>query len=362
MIDVAMVDKMFDGGQATGRPIVFALFDKRVLLSFEQLPDAVQRETSEIISPTELEERALAGWFPLLDHPDGGRGSPLFVPSRIGLYLQLARAGYAPVEIRALAGYEDGIIEHILTADELSYEDNDLDTLLTHTKETILAHEHGSTTDANGVVDRSEELALQRKYLAFFERLKRDGIPPQTAPKIAMHAYRVRAMNDVLRNMILDQDRSKIRAGYSSWVSVNSTSWSGANGDFQGSGIRWDGTIRSALAHIECDPEPPIRVPGFLLRGERIVSTQTFRPDHYRDAWTEHDIDGFLHAWSALKGERRCLNCVEPLPAETSPKKRFCSEKCRNALKQRRFRDQNPVAVDRARKKYWESVDVENDA
>jgi predicted nucleic acid-binding Zn ribbon protein len=160
--------------------------------------------------------------------------------------------------------------------------------------------------------------------------------------------------------MQLKEDRDKIRSGYSPWVLCNGFSWS-ANGGYQGRGIRWDGTVRTAVAYFEGDSEPPIRVPGFLLRGERVLSLKTFRPSEYATAWEDLNLDGYLHAWSALKGERRCLQCLEPLPGDSSPSKRFCADKCRNVAKQRRFREQNPEGADRARKRYWESVEIEDD-
>jgi hypothetical protein len=363
MINVEMVDKMFEAGRATGVPMAWGLFDKRVLLPLEQLPDAVQGETGEAVSTSDLERHAAAGWFEPLrrEPPDDGVGIPLYIPSRIGLYVKLAREGHTATELRAYAVFEEWFVDTILTDAEWPYIDDDLELLLAHYEQRVEGYANGYRRDANGnVIDVSEDRKRMAGQLAFLRRLQREGIAPRYKELIAKHAFRTRVLDDVMRTMQLNQDRDKIQAGYSPWVLCNGFSWT-ADGGYEGSDVRWDGTIRTAIANFEGDPEPPIRVPGFLFRGERVVSLKTLRPTEYAAAWQTLNIDGYLHAWSALKGERRCLQCLEPLRAEAHLKRRFCSDKCRNIAKQRRFREQNPEAADRARKRYWESVDIDGD-
>jgi hypothetical protein len=361
MIDVEMVDRMFEAGRVTGVPISWGLFDKRRLLPLEQLPDAIEGETGEAVSASDLGRHAAAGWFePLKREPtDNDMGVPLYIPSRIGFYLKLAREGHTAAELRAYAAFEEWFVDTILTDEEWPYIDDDLELLVAHYTQRVEGYANGYREDASGnVIDESEDRKKMERQVAFLRRLQRDGIGARYEEVIAKHAFRVRALDDVMRTMQLNQDRDKIRAGYSPWVLCNGFSWS-ADGGYEGSDVRWNGTIRTAIANFEGDPEPPIRVPGFLLRGERIVSLKTLRPTEYTAAWQTVNIDGYLHEWSAFKGERRCLQCLEPLPGEASPKRRFCGEKCRNIAKQRRFREQNPNAADRARKRYWESVEID---
>lgn len=363
MIDIEMVDKMFEAGKATGVMMSWGLFDKRLLLPLEQLPDAVEKETSEKVTTRELERLVAAGWFEPLkrEPPDSGVGTPLYIPSRIGLYLKLAREGHTAAELRGYATFEEWLVDTILTDAEWPYIDDDLELLVAHYELRVEGYLNGHRRDASGsIIDESEEHKKMERQLAFLRRLQRDGIDLRYQEVVAKHAFRARALDDVMRTMQLDEDRDKIRAGYSPWVLCKGFSWS-ADGGYKGEAIQWDVTIRTALANFESDPEPPIRVPGFLLRGGRIVSLKTFRPSEYEAAWQSLNIDGYLHAWSALKGERRCLQCLEPLPPDAPPAKRFCGEKCRNVAKQRRFREHNPEGADRARKRYWESVEMEDD-
>jgi hypothetical protein len=120
----------------------------------------------------------------------------------------------------------------------------------------------------------------------------------------------------------------------------------------------WDITVESALAYGDSSEMTPIRVPGFLLQGERILPTRTLRPAEYAQRWRDHDLDAYLECWAGLRGERRCLNCFSALPGEADERKRFCNEKCRNAAKQRRHRERNPDSVERAQQRYWQSRNV----
>jgi predicted nucleic acid-binding Zn ribbon protein len=149
-------------------------------------------------------------------------------------------------------------------------------------------------------------------------------------------------------------DRSQLKAGYSPFVWFSRSRWD-AEGRFSGSEIRWRETIGSAIAH-EDGEKLPIRVPGLLLRDGCPVPTRPLRPAEYSKVWAENDIDGYLQAWADLNGEKRCLNCHGPISPPVNDRKRFCGEKCRNAAKQRRFRERNPEAAERAQSRYWRSL------
>jgi len=279
----------------------------------------------------------------------------------MGLFMKLARGGYADAELSAFASYEEMMIDEVFTADDLAYIDDDLDALIVQTGAVLHAKTHCERRRADGsLVDLSAEVETAEQYLAFLRRLKTNGIPPKTAPKIARHVYRVRAFNDMTRVMLLDGDRTKIEAGYSPWVVAGRSGW-GEDGAYTGTGILWEPTVRSALAHMDADPAPPIRVPGFLLNGDRVAPVETMRPRMYEERWKAVDLDGYLQAWARVKGERRCLACLSSLPTDSDGKRRYCSERCRNAEKQRRHRERNPDAVERAQKKYWDSIDLTDD-
>jgi predicted nucleic acid-binding Zn ribbon protein len=354
LIALEFVDKLFEACPQ----LQFSIFNKRVLLPLTQLPEAVARETGQTISEGELRIRAGQGWFPLL--PGAGddgteEGSPLYIPSRIGLFLKLQKEGYSTDELRVVAEYEEGLIDDVLVTHELTYADDDVEVLLLHTQERVDSLEQ--CFDSNGIrIDRTAEVERARRDLDLVKKLRAEGIPDRLSKTIARQAFRVRAFNEWLRLELLDHERSKIAAGYSPFVRCSSESWNKDRG-FRGGPIRWQDTVRSALAFCDKSDAASIRIPEFLLRGDRIIPTRTLRPGEYSQLWKEYDLDAYLECWVRLRGERRCLNCLGALPEDSDERKRFCSEKCRNAAKQRRHRERNPDSVERAQQRYWQSLD-----
>ena len=356
MIALEFVDKLFDACPQ----LQFWIFNKRVLLPLTQLPEAVAKETGQTISEGELRIRAGQGWFPLL--PGAGddgteEGSPLYVPSRIGLFLKLQKEGYSTDELRVVAEYEEGLIDNVLVTHELTYADDDLEVLLLHNQERVDSLEQCFDSDGTRI-DQTPEIEKARRDLDIIIRLRAEGVPDRLSKTIARQAFRVRAFNEWLRLELLDHERTKIAAGYSPFVRCLSESWSKDQG-FRGGPIRWPDTVHSAVAFGEKSEAVSIRIPGVLLRDDRVIPTRTLRPGEYSQLWKEHDLDGYLKCWADLRGERRCLNCLGALPEDSDERKRFCSEKCRNAAKQRRHRERNPDSVERAQQRYYQSLDSE---
>jgi hypothetical protein len=335
MIDVEIVDQMFEYGRETGALMGFSIFDRRVLFPIAQLLQAVRVEANLELNEDELHACVAQGWFHLLPRDESGElGAPLYVPSRIKLLTDLKSRGYDARELRLYADYEEGLIDCVLTVEDFEYIDDDLSVLIKHTQSRIESFEHRVKVAAGEEQQQTAELEQSRRQLAWLRRLQRDGIPQNVEPRIAKYAYRVRALNEMIRLDMVDSDRAKLRQGYSPTVQFRR--WSSRPfEEHKFEGIMWDSTVRSAVAHDESSPAPMIRVPGFLLAGDRVSPTKTMRPAEYERLWKEHDLDSYLRAWSAVTGERRCSNCFEPLPANASERKRFCNEKCRNAAKQR---------------------------
>lgn len=344
-----LIDEMYERG---ANAIRICVFDKRVLLPLSQLPDAVQGETGEVINQEGLRARASEGWFPLLTGAgiDGCEdGVPLYVPSRVGLYLKLEREGYSGAELRDMAELEEWSIDNVCAAEELAYVDDDLETLILHAEARLEAIQSPSSAGTDDI-DRA------RKEVSFLHRLRETGVSEVLRPVIEKGAFRVRTFNEATRWMLVEMDRSKVKAGYSPDVVCSSHGWNSETG-FRCDGVLWRQTVRVALSRTEAGSTPAIRVPGFVLRGDLVVPTRTMRPADYSSQWKRHEIDEYLGAWAEVRGEKRCLNCYAELPAGNE-RKRFCGEKCRSAARQRRFRERNPDAVERAQKRYWDSIDL----
>jgi len=361
MIDLTeTIDRMFEAGRPSGTQLQFRICDKSVLLPLPQLLDAASHKAGRTISEAELRIMAGQGWLPLLPGAgiDGNEeGAPIYVPDRVGLFMKLQRQGYTTDELHVIADFEEFLIDNILATGDLAYVEDDLETLLLYAQARIISLEHGTATDSKGVpIDRTAELERARREVTFIRGLQANGVPERLTERIEKRAFRVRALNEMMRVILYETDRAKITAEYSPVVVCSSGFWSQTEG-FKGGPITWDLTVKSALAYGDSSAIPPIRVPGFLLQGDRVVPTRTFRPAEYAQRWRELDLDAYLECWAALRGERRCLNCFSALPSDANDRKRFCNEKCRNAAKQRRHRERNPDSVERAQQRYWQSLD-----
>jgi len=348
------LDRMFEDG------LKFAIFDKRVLLPLAQLPDAVARATGERVSEEELRMRAGQGWFPLL--PGAGEdgdeeGVPLYVPGRIGWLYTLQRRGYSTDELRLISQHEEGIIDECLTVDHMAYSDDDLETLLLHDRANLYSAEHERVMGPSGeVIDQAPQAEKLRKEIRVLEHMQSNGIPEAKRDRIARLAFRARWLSEFIRVDMVQTDRTKALAGYSPFVQCSSSSWSQSDG-FKGGPIHWELTVQAAATYGTTSEIAPIRVPDFLLRGDQVIPTRTLRPTEYAQLWKERNLDTYLEWVSELLGERRCLNCFAALPTTAGEHKRFCGERCRNAAKQRRYRERNPEAVQRAQQRYWQSLD-----
>lgn len=67
------------------------------------------------------------------------------------------------------------------------------------------------------------------------------------------------------------------------------------------------------------------------------------------------DPVGDLREFWIAQGYRPCayVKCTNPLLKDAHPSRKYCSEQCRNAERQRRFREKSPEKVYKAQKKYW---------
>src|SRR5262245_57844835 len=152
MIDLTeTIDRMFEDGRPSGTQLRFGIFDKSVLLPLPQLLDAASDKAGRPISEAELRIMAAQGWFPLLRgaRVDGDEeGAPIYAPDRIGLFVNLQRQGYVTDELRVIANFEEWMIDHAYTTEDLAYVEDDLETLLLHAQGRIDALEHGWRTDS----------------------------------------------------------------------------------------------------------------------------------------------------------------------------------------------------------------------
>ena len=377
MFDTEMVDALFDASMnSLGVPPGADLMNPNVLIPFADLPRFVEKETSRSLTPEALGDLVARGWFKVLQQAGWGGdedGVTLVTPSRIGLLLDLQDAGWTEPELRAVAEYEDEMTEWVFTSDMLRSEDSPTNTLGLHFDEEAKMFESEARRANSGGLNNLEaifrgrgierpaepsvalELAARCRNLAVeYRALDCDLLPPGQREKVLRLAYHVAVRNDYVRVMLLESDRQRVRAGYSPFVVLGHQAW-GPGTDFEFSDIMWGPTVHSPWF---LDQEDPIlRVPGLALRGTEVRLTDSPSPSLYDRLYREHDIGTYLLEWASVTDARVCQHCFRDLPTSADSRRRYCSEKCRNAAKQARYRERHPGRVFDSQVRYYGQFD-----
>jgi hypothetical protein len=349
--DAEAIEQMYVAGMS------FGIFDRRCLLPINQLAFAVKAESGHEVSESDLHRFTADGWYAPLpfrqDDDPSDCGVPLFIPSRIGLLLELRERGYGASELRSFAAWEDFWIDNFREL-ELDYEDDDV--------ELLLRHHNDSVASAKGLIEFSKEpatfaqakgdLERARAQISNLERIRGKTLSPTLQEKVKRAAFSVRAVEEGIRITFVEEDRAKCRAGFSPFVLFQGYEWSATEGHFFRN-LEWRMTLRSPW--IE-EWSLGVRVPEFILDGDRITTVQPLIPSAYKKAWDERNIDGYFEALAELRGETRCLHCRSLLAKDRNPRQRYCSDACRNAAKQSRLRANNPASVFNAQSNYYQSL------
>ena len=370
MFDAEIADRFFDVSiEITGNPPNAFLFDKRYLLPESTLADKVRTETGHDLTSEQLRTYAAAGWFSLL--PGAGdegteNGVPLYVPTRIGMFVDLRKDGYADAELAAFAEHEEWMVDNIYTTDELTYVDDEVEEVrramkeklewikldlngTLETEDTCIPITRSSLTDAERAKLANQE-ATATRILRFCDSVPSEAMSHSTRRELQRLAFQHRMRNDCIRTWMMERDRSKLRAGYSVNVQFKDGETFGRDGFVAGE-IDWRRTLYKPDGVVQA-----IRVPGVILDGSQITITKTPAPQAYEKIWKELDLEEYFAIWARIAQERICPHCKTRLADDADARRRYCSDSCKEAAKQKRFRQRNPRANARAQGKYWTSV------
>jgi hypothetical protein len=357
-----------------GVPPLIASFDRRVLYPIDMVPHMLECETGETLDPSRINELAERGWFSLLvsDHTgEAVTGVPQYVLSRIGLFLKLEKRGYRDAELRAFTDYEDAMVEDIYTTDELAYEDDDLVLLLNiyGAQAEILENsirviddpkwqpESGGWRSGGDRATYENELRVLRRSINTLESYTKRGIPPGEERRVAKAAFHVRWWDEFVRISMTEQDRQPLEAGYSFFIMFDRSatqSWPPPEKYVPPGAIDWPATLRRPWV-AESDPQI-IRLPGLVVEDGDVRLLGSANPTRYQELWREYDLEGMHRARAEALEQTLCLHCFDELPKPVNPRKKFCSESCRNAAKQKRFRERRPMRDLEHKRRYYSSL------
>lgn len=173
-------------------------------------------------------------------------------------------------------------MEHVLTVEEFAYEDDDLTEVIRRVEED-LAHvcrelerpgrperydgDEWEYTPRSG--DEQRELEAKRRgverTLARYRALRWQNLSKERQTDISRLAFRIRSFNDVIRVVMVDRDRARVRAGYSTQVGLKTEEhWLG---HYEPGPVNWWSTLYSEW--FMQAPQRRIRVPGLVTRAPR---------------------------------------------------------------------------------------------
>lgn len=370
LVDTNYMDALFDAAMAqTGQPPFTFMFDRRILFPLEMLPDLVDRESDVVLEPGRIDEIRAAGWF-RVETSDGLEGVPLFIASRVGLFLELEETGYRHSEMREFAEYEDYMVDEIYCSQELAYDDDDLRLLIAenelrveHAENSLRVIDQPGWTPEfgswQGGVPRDqivESLALHQKNLEALRRFQEAGSVPESAQEsVQKFAYRVRMANEFTRVNMVESDRAKVAAGFSFFVWFDGMTLHSPGQTYEPAyPIDWASTMRRPWLAEELDRR--LFLPGLLIEGDDVRLSGPVPPSRYDELWRTYSLDDFFRERAGVREERICLNCLSPLGEDADPRKRYCTDACRNAAKQKRFRQNNPMRDLEHKRRYYSSL------
>jgi hypothetical protein len=259
-------------------------------------------------------------------------------------------------------------VEAVLTTDDLAYEDDDLREVIRHIEEDLLHvelelkrserprdDEHvriigPEPTHAERLEMESKKRGIERA-LRRYRALDWDTLSLDGRLEISRIAYRMRCFNDIVRLMMIEQDRGRVKAGFGARMKVRDERF--GLGVYEHGQVDWHATVYSSW-FLE-NPERRLRVPGVIIEGLHVTLTQSPAPAEYDRLWKEYHLEEALKVTAEIRKQRICGNCLTPL-TDADPRRVYCKEACRHSAKQKRYRDRNPRAPAQAQWNYWNSI------
>lgn len=342
-------------------PIGVGLFDRRLLLSREQVPEWVERDSGEAMSLDEIDSAERDEIFHWHRHDGGdgpGVGVPMYMPYRIGLCRRLRREGWTPEEIKELVEWEEWVVTDMLEGD-LPYEDDDRLLVLSEHRERLEMLEserisrlpveerpgdwasRGWTSDVKAMGDDTltQELEQLRSVVRSLEKLDLEKARPKTVRGISRRAYQLRMHHEDVRFIAVVSDRMRYEAGFSPNVGFEGPhALLGDPTRLETFGrVDWYRTLRSW--RIMNDPDhAPVRLPGFVCIGGDIRMPNPLTPELYAERYSLFRLDQYRSTFEELVSGRRCQHCDRPLVRHASEKRLYCNPKCSQAHRQKRHR------------------------
>lgn len=374
MLDMKRVGEMYDSSIELGLPpVTFAIYDKRNLFPRSIVVDQVHRETGQLTTLEKLDDMAAAGllaWAGGAGDDGTELGLPLYVPSRIGLFLELESKGWSAHDLRDFAEWEEWLIDDCVGDPDFSYEDNDVLLVARQVKSDISQlnteiwgrlpidqQPDGWVRNSwNGHLAEMETQDLEAKrarlesYLQRVERTDLASASERWRHHIQKSAFCIRFRDELIRAMLIGGDRKKLEAGFSPAVRFQGEHAVLPETDrLEDFGrVDWLQTLR--YWRFLDDPDHfEIRLPGFLVTGGRVTFDPVLSPEGYARRFELFELAQYASVFNIVVGERRCAHCGKLLKREANKRRRYCSNGCSQASRQKTYRQRQKERILRRR-------------
>ena len=168
-------------------------------------------------------------------------------------------------------------------------------------------------------------MATREGFIQHLQCLPWNELPLERLHGYARSAFTCWFQDDFIRIQLLDDDRAKIRNGFSPFVFFRRCEYL-SSGKFSDQDVDWQMALEAAG-----EGEPSFVYPGLQLASGTVHTTRTFTSSEYERVWKDYRLDEYSRVWARLKALRICLHCLTPLPAGTHDKRQYCQAARRNA-------------------------------
>jgi hypothetical protein len=366
------ISELYDSAIAAGQsPMQFRIFDPQLadVLTLEWLCAQIDNENDKQELLRLVEEGYIRQW------PVSG--------SSYGFTLYSHEEFKFIKELRELRKYDDAEIKYILqrsqrdidgTLEILPYEQldtPDLDAFRNRLLDLIEEEEEQikwRTENNSDLGDHKLRLDQWKRWQALATGKTETDLTEKQKNKIARMLFHLRFVDEWVRITNSERYRALIRQGYSPEAFFRSYEHRNLSEVTFGN-IDWALTLDSFQRTRAEGARFPLRTPDFYVSENGIHFFKYLNPGDYLAVYERHKLDELFKLLESLGTELwfptgvavdqvKCAGCGN-LFRRTVLTKQYCSDKCRNRVRSRRWRARDPERARMAQARYWKSYGEE---
>lgn len=360
---------------ATGSALQLWMFDVQFCEHFQQdwLAAAVEPYG---IKGTELDWMIGEGLLRRWKSPANKEGFLVYTEYQAQMAKKLRDSGRYPIEeLRHIFSDWNSYLEFAVM-DEPAYDRVDVADYehfrRRATEMTEMFEEDVDRTDLQALSLPAEQVAFQKKEASDKRQMWRwiqnevsthreTELTPEFQRAWPKQLFQLRWVDEWCRLMTAQEFSTQIEQGYSTEVSFLGSHWH--DGVTTLSNLNWDLTLKRFKDTRNEGESFPLRTPNFNVTEYGIEFLKTPSPTEYPALHEKYQLarlaellsekgDSFWKCDLAASGRGKCVECGEVFE-RTSASRKFCTDRCRNKARARRWREANPERARMAQAKHY---------